>query len=512
MLDSARPVGLWAQGALPGWPPHPLGNEIPLPVKGAFEVQPGDIISIRTPGGGGFASQRIVEVNRYRYVSILLCMIIALSSCTPSTPQAQSSTPQVQAVTLAETTTPVVLADTFFSGRAYVDLNGNRRLDSDDPPLAGAHFSVMGFGSLTDETGYAWALIPGGWDKPAAAKMSPAEGSGYTLIGPDEVTLQSGAQTSADFLFTPPPTPSPTRTPLTPNPTPTQPGPATSTSVAPTLPTKTPVISQPGAVRRNITYCTAPDGTKLLMDVYPPQTSAGPAPVVVYVHGGGWESGSKDDEITKTFFGELTQRGYLAVSLQYRFAPKYKFPAQIEDVKCAIRHLRANAAEYNLDPDHIGAFGGSAGGHLVALLGVTDPSLGWDSGMYPDQSSRIQAVIDMYGPMDIIALFKNSSLAVGEQVFGVPNNTDPLLEKYSPLAYITPDDPPFLIMQGDSDGVVPVAQSLLLRDKLEATGVPVEFVLVKNAGHGWHPKGGEMQPALDGLVRIVADFFDQTLR
>ena len=214
----------------------------------------------------------------------------------------------------------------------------------------------------------------------------------------------------------------------------------------------------------------------------------------------------------KPFFGELTQRGYLVASLNYRLAPKYKFPAQIEDVKCAIRHLRANAAEYNLDPDRIGAMGGSAGGHLVSLLGVTDASLGWDTGMYPEQSSRIQAVVDMFGPMDIIALFKNSSIAVGEQVFGVPSNSDPILEKYSPLPYITPDDPPFLILQGDLDSVVPVEQSLLLRDRLEATGVPVEFVLVKNAGHSWRPRGGEMQPGLEELIRIVADFFDQNLR
>ena len=231
-------------------------------------------------------------------------------------PQAQGSTPQAQALTPSETATPAVLADTFFSGRAYVDLNGNRLLDSDDPPLAGARFSVMGFGSLTDETGYAWAMIPGGWDKPAAAKMDPPEGSGYTLIEPDEVTLQSGAQTSAEFLFEPPSDPTatlsqPSSTSLPPSLTPARPKPATATATAlPSRPPTTPVIPEPGAVRRNLTYCTAPDGTKQVMDVYLPNASSGPAPVVVYVHGGGWMSGSKNDEIAKTFFGELTQRGF----------------------------------------------------------------------------------------------------------------------------------------------------------------------------------------------------------
>jgi acetyl esterase/lipase len=405
------------------------------------------------------------------------------------------------------------MADTFFSGRAYVDQNGNQQLDEDDPPLPGAGFSVMGFGSFTDQDGYAWAMIPGGWDEPVKAQMTPPQGSRYTLIGPGEVILQAGKVSSANFLFAAPPAPSATSTQPGSTLTRSTAGPTrTSTALASTPTGPTATARPPGAHQTDVTYCTPQDGVQLKMDVYPAQNAVGPAPVVVYVHGGGWMSGSKNDDIARAFFGELTHRGFLVASLNYRLAPQYTFPAQIEDVKCAIRHLRANAASYNLDPENIGAMGGSAGGHLVSLLATTDASVGWDTGEYADQSSRIQAVIHMYGPSDLLALFKNWQQPIGEQVFGASSNTDPLLESYSPLTYITPDDPPFLILQGDVDGVVPTEQAQLLYDRLEAAGIPVQLVMVKNAGHGLRPKGGEMQPSLPELVDLVANFFDQNLR
>lgn len=437
---------------------------------------------------------------------LLLLFLVTSLACGPSAPQTQPAVPD-------ESPTPVVLADTFFSGRAYVDQNGNRLLDADDPPLPGARFSVMGFGSLTDKEGYAWAMIPGGWDQPVSAQMTPPQGSQYTLIGPDEAILQAGKMNSADFLFAPP---------LAPSATPGQPTPALASSTptplvspsasAPLAGGPTSTVRPPSAHQADVTYCTTEGGTRLKMDLYPPKNAQGPAPVVVYVHGGGWMSGNKNDDIARTFFGELTHRGYLVASLNYRLAPKYTFPAQIQDVKCAIRHLRANAASYNLDPERIGAMGGSAGGHLVSLLGTSDASVGWDTGEYAEQSSRIQAVIHMYGPSDLLAMFKNWQQPVGEQVFGVSSNSDPRMAVYSPLTYITPDDPPFLILQGDLDGVVPIEQAQILFDHLQSAGVPVQLILVKNAGHGLRPKGGDMQPSLPELVNLVADFFDLNLR
>src|SRR5207253_7695708 len=135
-------------------------------------------------------------------------------------------------------------------------------------------------------------------------------------------------------------------------------------------------------------------------DVYLPTVRvSGPSPVVMYVHGGGWTSGDKSwvDGVLKE--SEFTGRGYLVAAVNYRLAPQYRWPAQIEDVKCAVRYLRANAATYNIDPNRIGAWGTSAGGHLVALMGLAGPDAGLEGkGGNPDQSSRVQAVVDMFGP------------------------------------------------------------------------------------------------------------------
>ena len=139
----------------------------------------------------------------------------------------------------------------------------------------------------------------------------------------------------------------------------------------------------------DVTYCS-PDGLPQKMDIYFPK-SGGPWPVFLYVHGGGWDKGDKAEGAGWNY---LNDKGYLVVSVNYRLAAyNIKFPAMIEDVKCAVRYLRAHALEYNLNPDRIGALGASAGGHLVALLGTSDKSAGWDVGEYLDQSSRVQAVI-----------------------------------------------------------------------------------------------------------------------
>lgn len=181
-------------------------------------------------------------------------------------------------------------------------------------------------------------------------------------------------------------------------------------------------VSQSGWVDRNVTYCVM-DGVALNMDIYYPLGTNGPAPVAVYVHGSGWTSGDKARGEGVRDISELVARGYMVAAVNYRLAPRYKFPAQIEDVKCAIRFLRANAERYHLHPEKIGAWGGSAGGHLVALLGVTDATAGWDVGEYLAQSSRVQAVVDMFGPTDLTVLFEGANAHLLEQVFGTSDRT-----------------------------------------------------------------------------------------
>lgn len=315
------------------------------------------------------------------------------------------------------------------------------------------------------------------------------------------------------------PTPTVVPTPSAPLPGATSTVPLPTTTPAPRDQAKTATrpeqtnTAQPSSVKKDITYCAA-DGVALKMDLYFPNKSDGkPAPVAVYVHGGGWTSGDKGSGAGMIDVAELAARGYLVASVNYRLAPQYKFPAQIQDVKCAIRYLRANAATYNLDPNRISAWGGSAGGHLVALLGVTDAGAGLEGNSgYADQSSRVQAVVDMFGPADLTMEFDGANQRIGQQVFGASSNKDPILTRASPVTYISKDDPPFLILQGEKDTLVPPSQSQELYDRLKAGGVPATLVMVKNAGHGFAPTGGAISPTRAELTKMIADFFDKNLK
>ncbi|MEW5720699.1 MAG: alpha/beta hydrolase fold domain-containing protein, partial [Chloroflexota bacterium] len=272
------------------------------------------------------------------------------------------------------------------------------------------------------------------------------------------------------------------------------------------------VEAKPGASYRDITYCT-PDGVAQKMNLfYPKQLSDKPMPITVYIHGGGWTAGDKGSGAGSADMQGLLERGFIVASLNYRLAPQYKWPAQITDVKCAIRHLRANAATYKLDPNKIGVWGGSAGGHLVAMLGTTDQSAGFDVGEYADQSSRVQAVVDLFGPADLPAMLTGRAEIVGRTVFGATSRDDPVLVKASPVTYITPDDPPFLILQGDKDTTVPMEQSQILYDKLKTGDVTATLVIVKNAGHGFTPSGGAISPSRAELTKMIGDFFDRYLK
>ena len=155
--------------------------------------------------------------------------------------------------------------------------------------------------------------------------------------------------------------------------------------------------------------------------------------------------------------------------------------------------------------------GGSAGGHLVSLLGITDPSVGFDgSGGCLEQSSRVQAVVNMFDPTDITI---GCADRVAKQAFDAKNcqDTEPLV-KASPVNYVTSDAPPFLFLQGDKDRLVPPEQTRLLHERLAVAGVPSKLVIVKNAGHGFKPDGGDIDPSLPELGRIMIDFFDEVLK
>lgn len=281
--------------------------------------------------------------------------------------------------------------------------------------------------------------------------------------------------------------------------------PPTATPQPTSTPSPTPVPFQMyGKTLTDVTYCTM-DNTPLKMDLYFPD-SGGPWPVVVYVHGGSWIHGDKAE--AAGLARGMTSQGYLVASINYRLYPAARYPAMIHDVKCAIRSLRANASQYNLDPNHIAALGVSAGGHLVALLGTSDQSAGLDVGEYLDQSSRVQAVVAMAAVTDLTRSFPNADIELMRHVgFGEDN-----IVQASPITHVTEDDPPFLLIHGDQDEVVPVEQSQLLYDRLIEAKVPAQLVIVKNARHSLTAPDGSATPTLAEINQLVPDFLAQYLK
>jgi acetyl esterase/lipase len=249
-------------------------------------------------------------------------------------------------------------------------------------------------------------------------------------------------------------------------------------------------------VQRGVLYDTI-DKQKLYLDVAMPK-EGGPYPCVVIFHGGAWVAGSrkdlsygeklKDGTLTTSVIEKVAARGYVAVAPSYRLAPKFQFPAQIQDARAAVRFLRANAKEYSIDRDKVAAAGFSAGGHLALLLGLADKVEGWDAGENLDESSRVQCVVDFFGPTDM-SLYSNSpGLEDGYMVpvFGKACKTDrEIYKKASPVTYVSKKAPPVLMIHGTFDLIVPVIHSENMLKKLKDVGTTAELITVSGEGHGW---------------------------
>ncbi len=265
-------------------------------------------------------------------------------------------------------------------------------------------------------------------------------------------------------------------------------------------------------------------GTQKL-DLYLP-AGKGPFPVIINIHGGGFKLGDKgmvDDAMGKAFLNA----GYAIASINYRLSGEAPFPAAVLDAKAAVRYLRANAGKYNLDPNRIVAFGESAGGNLASMLGTTgdvaefdDPSLG-----NADVSSRVQAVINWFGPNDFAQMDAQAkaqgcpasdqthnqassfeSLYLGAAVPTVPD----LVAKANPITYISSDDPAFLIQKGDQDCTVPIENTKMLADALSAAGLDVRYDLLKGVGHGDSGSTPVFQSSSN--IQTVLDFLQAKLK
>ncbi len=234
----------------------------------------------------------------------------------------------------------------------------------------------------------------------------------------------------------------------------------------------------------------------------PRERSEEPLPVLVWIHGGGWSGGSRESGLPRLI--PFARQGFFCASIEYRFSQEAIFPAQIEDCKCAIRYLRAHAEKYGLDPERIGVWGNSAGGHLVALLGTSaDVKELEGTGGWAEHSSAVQAVCDFCGPADFPAWSVDTHRAV-RQLFGGPlSERLELARLASPVTHASPQSPPFLIVHGDQDDVVPIAQSEALYKSLKGHGVDVTFERIPGAGHAL------VSPE---VMQLAEKFFERTLK
>jgi acetyl esterase/lipase len=264
----------------------------------------------------------------------------------------------------------------------------------------------------------------------------------------------------------------------------------------------------------DVRYCTG-GGKPLLMDVFiPNHRNRTPTAAVLWIHGGGWERGDKNGNSGAQL---LAAEGFVTASLFYRLSGDSPFPADIEDCKCAIRFLRANAAKYGIDPDRIGVAGASAGGHLAELVATTDRSAGLEGdGGWESVSSRVQAAAAYYGASDFTVgamKFQHHTGQVIVKLFrGTETEKPDLYRKASPILYVSKDDPPLLLAHGEKDDLVPFDQSVRMAEAYRRMGLPVQFVAVINAGHDFeHVGDAPVEPSLEIIHQRTVEFFKHYL-
>lgn len=270
-------------------------------------------------------------------------------------------------------------------------------------------------------------------------------------------------------------------------------------------------------MEKDISYI--PDGDEAQkLDLYLPETAAEkPLPLVVHIHGGGWVGGSK----FPCPVAMMVLKGYAVASVEYRFSQKAIFPAQIQDCQAAIRWLRAHSKQYNLDPEHVGVVGGSAGGHLSALVGTAGGKKAFTMiGGNEEQSDRVQAVCDIFGPADFSTVVQQAADDKNvKNIFEFNTPKDPYssligtklddkakADAVSPVHYVSKDNPPFLILHGTHDTLVPFAQSEEFAAVLKEHGVAMWFQKLPGSGHGGGAFG---KPA---VIQLMQNFFDKYLQ
>jgi acetyl esterase/lipase len=254
---------------------------------------------------------------------------------------------------------------------------------------------------------------------------------------------------------------------------------------------------------------SSPGGEILQLDLARPKNAKALSPAILCIHGGGFRAGNRQHH--DSLCVQLAERGYVAATVTYRLAPKHQFPAAVNDVKAAVRWLRANAAKYGIDPERIGVTGDSAGGHLALFLGVTGDVQSFDAadGGNGDQSSRVTCVVDVYGPSDFTKSYDRSVDAAEVLPLFLGGDLKTAWHRHilaSPLYWVTPHAAPTLAIHGTKDAYVAHEQAVWLIDRLKAADVEAELLTLDGAGHGF--KGEDAKRAHEAMFA----FFDKHLK
>jgi acetyl esterase/lipase len=268
----------------------------------------------------------------------------------------------------------------------------------------------------------------------------------------------------------------------------------------------------PFEIREGLTY--GPNERNDLDLFLPKDDGKSLRPAVIVIHGGAWRSGDKRQ--LRNLAELFARRGYVAAAINYRLAPKWSYPAQLDDCQRAVRWLRKNAKEFRVDPKRFGAAGASAGGHLALLLGTREVRDDSDADL-KGISSKVQCVLSICGPTDLTdkryaQAARDSDLGkILIEFIGKPYDEAPnLWKEASPIYHVSPDDAPTFIIHGDQDSIVPFEQSVRFAEALRKVGVEVQLVAIKGMDHG--PTTPEQRDELMKAVGQALEFFDKHLK
>ena len=249
----------------------------------------------------------------------------------------------------------------------------------------------------------------------------------------------------------------------------------------------------------------------LLLDLYAPATAKAPLPAIVFIHGGSWRTGGKEDY--RPYAIHFANRGFVCASVQYRLSGEAPYPAAVHDVKAAVRFLREQSKSLGIDSERIGVGGGSAGGHLAMMVGFSSDidQLAGHSG-HGETSSEVACVVNLYGVTDMTTPYARSvsetNSAVKDFFEGTYQQQPERYAEASPLNYVTSDDPPTLILHGTADALVPINQADLLAEKLTAVGVPYIYDRLP----GWPHSMDVAKPVYERCLWYMDRFFDRYLK